>query len=161
MAYVSKEWVTVHKTITCSGADAQLQNLFTLTGAVEARIWGECTEATEATVLATCYIDLWDGTLATELTDNAGVDLAGITVGGLVYKAGVATSPLVFKTNATGWMVDSPGFEDLAAPFFIGKKTGAATTVRFCSDGAAATDVDMRFHCQYKKLTDDGTLTAA
>ena len=49
------EGITVSKSNTCNGNGAQTDNIFTITGTVDIlAIWGQCTEATNATELAYC-----------------------------------------------------------------------------------------------------------
>ncbi len=153
----------VTKTNTCNGNGAQLDNIFSITGAVEVlALKAECTEATNATTLSTAYFDLYDGTLATEVTDNAGVDLSGIGVGGAVTRDWAATVALGYLNNATGMIIDSDasGQKSVFAPFQAIKKLGAATYIRFCFTGDANTDVDMKFSVVYTPITDNGAIAA-
>jgi hypothetical protein len=148
---------------TLNGEGAQTDNIFTITGAVEiVALWGECTEATNATTCGTCYFDLFDGSAALEVTDNGGTDLASITVGSVISKTAAATVALTKTANDAGALIDgAAGAQTVFCPFVAMKKTGEATYLRFCFTGDVDTDIDMTFNVRYVPLTTDGAIAAA
>jgi hypothetical protein len=153
----------VMKTNTCNGNGAQTDAIFTVVGKVEIfRIYGVCTEATNATTFSTAYFDLYDGAAALEITDNAGTDLSGIGVGGFVVKDAVATTALTFNNNVAGTFTDGggAGYFTTMCPFRVGKKIAQTTSIRFCFTGDANTDVDMKFYVDFFPLSDDGDVNA-
>jgi len=155
--------VRMEKVLTLDGNGAQNDNIFEITGAVEVlRVYGECTEATDATTCTAVSFDIWDGTAAYPLTSAAGVDLSGIIVGGAVYKDGVAAGAATFDDNATGGLVDGggAGYYTTFCPFRTWKKNGQTTYIRFNFTGDANTDIDMTFYIDYIPL-DGGDIAVA
>lgn len=154
--------VRVEKAITLNGNGAQNDNLFEITGEVEVlRIYGVCTEATDATTCTAASFDVYDGTAAYPLTSAAGVALSGMGVGGAVYKDDVAANAATLDDNATGGIVDGggAGYYTTFCPFRTWKKLGVSTYIRFNFTGDANTDIDMNFYVDYIPL-DGGTLVA-
>lgn len=156
---VRQNGLLVTKTLTCNGDGAQKDNIFTLTGTVDVlEIWGVCTEATNSTDLADCYLNLNDATADLDLTDHdAPTDCSGMAVGDVVFKNGAsATVALAYHDIATGELTDLT--QTIAR---ISKKTAAATNIQFCFNGDANTDVDIKFYVRYRPISDDGALVAA
>lgn len=153
----------VKKVLTVNGNGATLANLFTLTGSVEAEIWGEVTSKTDSTTCSTCYFDLYDSTAAVVITKATGVDMSGCIVGDIISKDALATSAAVKTSCAVGAVVDgvTVGTKRLQMPFRVTKKTGAATSLRFAYTGDATTNLQITFYCRYVPLTSDGKVVAA
>ena len=149
--------------VTLDGNGAQNDNIFEITGWVEVfRIFATCEEATDSTTLGTCYWDMYDGTVATEITDNGGTNLAGIGVDCGICRDAIATSPLTFVNNSAASFDDGggAGYYTTFACFRVMKKTGVSTYIRFNFTGDANTDVDMKFCVIYFPLSDDSSISA-
>lgn len=162
ISYPPRDYSLVTKTNTCNTTGAQTDNIFTITGCVQVlELWAECTEATNATTLSTCYFDMYDGTSALELTDNAGTDCSAITVGSVILKSDVATAVLTKLANGAGALLDgAANTTRVFCPFIMIKKTGVATYIRFCFTGDASTDVDLKFYVKYLPVSADGSIAA-
>lgn len=153
----------VEKTLTVNGNGVQNDNVFLITGAVEiVRLWAECTEATNATTLSAAYFDLYDGTVAIDITENGGTDLSGMTVGDVIAKDAAATTVLKFDNNVAGVFVDGvgAGYYTTLFPFRLNAKSGANTYIRFNFSGDANTDVDIKFKIRFIYLSDNANVTA-
>lgn len=159
-AYLANgEGILVTKSITANGDGAQTDNIFTLTGTVDIlNIWGQCTEATNATDLAACSFALYDGTATLEITDSgAPTDCSGINVGDIIFKNGASATVALARMNN-----DAGALTDLTqTKCRITKKLGATTTIQFLFNGDVNTDVDITFYVKYIPVSSDGSLVAA
>jgi hypothetical protein len=121
------------------------------------KIWGVCTEATNATDLADCSIGLYDGTATLELTDSgAPIDCSGINVGDVLFKNGASATVALARNNN-----DAGAFADLVeTSIMVTKKLAVATYIQHLFNGDANTDVDIKWYVVYIPVSDDGAVTA-
>lgn len=152
----------VTKTLTCDGNGAQNDNIFVVTGSVEVlALFGECTEATDATTLDAASFDVYDGTDVAELTDSTGVDLSAITVGSIIGKTAVAANTITYLPNGIAAVLDgAANTSTVFCPFVAVQKTGENTYIRFNFTGDNDTDVDIKFSLRYVPISADGAITA-
>lgn len=153
--------IIVTKTNVCNGNGAQTDNLFSVTGYVELiRIWAECTQVANGTVLSGNYLDLYDGTSSVELTDqDAPLDMSGIVEAGeIVIKNGASTTAaLVLMHNTAGAVTDTAIYTGTT----LTKKTGITTLIRHCFTGNADTNVTFIWYAEYKPLSTNGAIELA
>lgn len=149
----------VAKTNVCNGNGAQTDNLFVVTGYVElVRIWAECTQVTNGTVLSGNYLDLYDGSASVELTDNgAPLDLSGaLEAGEIIIKNGAsATAALTVLHNAAGAVTDTA----ISTGTTLTQKASTNTYIRHCFTGNADTNVSLIWYVEYKPLSTNGAIT--
>jgi len=152
----------VQKAITISGTGAEVvTNVFAFTGNIELLgIWGTITDATETTTMTAAHLNVWDGTNQADLSDDAGVDLSGGGLGGLVIKSAVSTSALTFLDS------DQVSINETAADRrqFVGAALSgkAATTnyIRFNVTTDANTNCEITWFVAWRCLCAGSTLTA-
>ena len=108
-------------------------NVLTWTGTVMIiQQWAELTEVTTLTNATDVYADIWDGTVATELTagNPGGAVLSGAPVGSFFTKDMDLTEPYTVHL-ADQARVSEPDQKEVGRPFFITAKTGVTNYVRF------------------------------
>ena len=154
--YLGRLGSVADKTLTISGTPtgAQHENIYQVFGAVEIlMLFGHFYSVTDVSAITVAYIDLWDGTLATEITDNTGVNLSGASQGSLIYRDNLATTAMSFLNSSTGKILDGGIGLGLLAPVIALQKSGVATYIRFnyTSDGGGC-DCEIRFNAIWRPL---------
>jgi hypothetical protein len=155
----------VEKTITLDAdATTASENIFQLTGAVEiVSLHGFIVDATTLVNLTAASFDLWDGTIADQITKNDGV-LSGLAVGTKFLKNAAKTVTMAVLDNATCVVEEGASLAKVYAPFEIIQKTGVNTYVRFTyTTTDSPIDAQLEIHCRYRPDTYNstaGTLTA-
>jgi len=147
--------IYVEKTLV-QGAEPISINLFSFTGPFRFRkLWGVCTEVTDASDIDDAFFNLYDGTNVVDLTDDAtgsGVALTNITVGSVVGMIDVATVDMFYqKSDQCRWLPAEYAGSELWQRGLVVAKAGVTNYVRFTYDSAAASgiDVDICFHLVY------------
>lgn len=150
--------VSATKTLTAQGGGAgKVINLFTVTGTVEClAIYGECTEATDATTLTNLLLHLFPtGGSGVDITAT-GTDCASIVVGDMIVASTSAATATLHLKGTAGSVSGVTMFKPI-----LRKATGLATTIQAEYTSDAATDVDIKWTIRYRPLSADGAIAAA
>lgn len=147
----------VYHVTTFAGAGPTNENLFQVTGSVEIDyIYGTVTTILNADV-DDVYLDLWDGTVSVEITDNGGggTDTDSADVGSLLIKTEKATTAITLLKNDQGRVEENTSFRKPRVPFVLTQKKDTDTYVRLVYSGVATGGV-IEWHCKWKPLGDSG-----
>lgn len=150
--------VTVTKTLTAQGGGAgKVIDLFTVTGTVEVTaIYGECTEATNATTLTNLLLHLFPaGGSGVDITAT-GTNFASIAVGDIIIASTSAATATLHLKGTAGNVSGVAFFKPQ-----LRKARGLATTIQAEYTSDAATDVDIKWTIRYRPISTDGALAAA
>ncbi len=117
-------------TLSASGTTAS-ENIFQVTGTVEIlSIHGGVSDATVLVNCTAAHLEMYDGSISTDMTRNQGV-LSGVGVGTFIEKNATAASDFAVCDNATGVFTEPTSGNRSFAPFTITQKVGVATFIRF------------------------------
>jgi len=147
------------KATKLDGNLAQTDNIFMVTGAVEVlELYAVATTVTHATVCTGAYMDLYDGTNSPDITDSAGTNLSGLTVGSVFGRFNSAASAIGL-IDADQARVAEGGTDMLHYKFMALQKAATTTYIRLLFTGNASTDIDVTFYCRYRPLSENGAVT--
>lgn len=136
-------------------------NLFQITGTVQIlKIYGFITAKTTLTNLTGAHLDVYDGTIDTDITKaSPGATLSGMAVGTYFAKTGLASVDLAVSNNATTIVAEATG-NKLFSESEITQKLSTNTFIRF---HYASTDTpinaQLTLYCEWRGM-DGGTLVA-
>jgi hypothetical protein len=149
-----------HKNLTLNANNTTVStNLFEVTGIVKIQyLYGYINTVLSSNITA-AYWDLYDGSTAVELTDNAGTVLSAAPVGSLILKESAATDPLVYYASTTPYLSESSGYKDPRTEFIVGS-SAATTYIRFTytTTDTPASGV-IHFHVKWSDLSDNSYVT--
>lgn len=104
---------------------------FTITGSIEAYIYGVVTTVLSSNVTA-AHLRLNDQSATVDITLNTGVALSSAPVGSIIARTGLVASALTLKSAAAGAFQDAASAGNgVLTPFIVTKKSGATTTIDF------------------------------
>lgn len=134
--------------------------VFTLTGTVWIyALWADVTTVISANHTA-AHLRLNDQTATVDVTLATGITLSALAVGTVIYKEGLTAAALALKDNVAGFFEEpasagQPSF----APFVIGKKNAATTTLdyRYSTTDAPSSGV-LTFNALWLPMSTDGNL---
>lgn len=139
-----------HLTTFVGGGGGQ-DNLFKITGAVEIQfIYGHVETILSADV-DNIYLDLWDGTVSVDITDNAGTDTASADVGSLFVKTQDASVVIAMLKSDQGRVQENTNFRKPLTPFILNQKKDTNTYIRLVYSGVATSGA-IHWHCQWAPL---------
>ena len=124
------EEITISKSVRVTGTGAIVAPLLQLTGAV--RILEQYAVITSVTTLVNAtaiYADLWDGTVATDLTAD-GIVLSGAGVGTLFMKDKASTEPYSLLLSDQARMNEVALARNVGKAFTVNQKIGVDTFLR-------------------------------
>ena len=154
--------LSVSKTLA-QGSEPIHVNLFSYTGPFRLlRLYGVCTEATDASDCDDVFFNINDGTNTVDLSDDqsaSGITLTNITVGSVFGINAAATVDAFYqKSDECRYLAASVIGPELWQSGLIVAKTAVTNYVRFTYDSAAASgiDIDIVFHLIYADI--DGTI---
>ena len=148
----------VHLTTFAGGGGSQ-DNLFKVTGTVEIlSIFGGVETILNADV-DNIYLDLWDGTVSVEITDNAGTDTNTADLGSVFIKTEIATSTITLMQSNQGRVEENTNWREPRIPFLLTQKKDTDTFIRVVYSGVA-TDGAIHWHCRWEPITEDGFVAA-
>ncbi|KKL05966.1 hypothetical protein LCGC14_2600730, partial [marine sediment metagenome] len=146
--------IHVTKSLKLNGNGLTTTDIFAVTGIVRVLlIEAYCIAVADATTLTGFKFQLWDGTAAVDIT--TGVSASGILVDAVIFKEGLVGVAAVLLNPTVGIVRDAPANKLSYEPFWVVKKTGAATTIRVSYTGDVSTDVDMTFEIHYVPVAED------
>jgi len=119
-------------TVTLSANNAtETVNIFQITEAIEiVSIQAEITDATTLTNCTDVSLQVWDGSVADQITKQTpGADISGFNVGGFLIKNEIASSLLSVINNDQGRIVEGSTSKQFS-PFTIMQKIGTSTYIR-------------------------------
>ncbi len=120
----------IEKEMTVTGTGSQVANVLQLTGTVVVlNQWAIITEVTTLNNLTGMYADLYDGTLATDLTADGAV-LSGMPVETFFTKDKLSSEIYSINSAATGSMLETLPDRKSGRPFTITQKNGIDTFIR-------------------------------
>lgn len=162
-AYDTFQWASgrlVTKTQNLTGAGAQTDNLFQVTGSVLFyALFAEVTAVGDSTTLTGVKFETWDGTAALDLSDV--IVGSGAVDGALFIREAVLGTALVFINPTAAKVTDPATTKIMFTPSIITQKTGGvATYIRIAYTGDVNTDVDILASIRYMPLTSDGAVVA-
>ena len=106
-------------------------NVFKIHGTVEViDAYGEVSEVTTLTNMTGIYFDLYDGTVAVEVTDSVGAVLSGAPVGSMILRTGIASSIATVVLADQVRLTESDASKKTHQPFTITQKNGVDTFLR-------------------------------
>ena len=106
-------------------------NLFKIHGTVEIiNAYAEVMEVTTLTNCTGCYFDLYDGTVAIEITDNAGAVLSGAPVGSMILRTGIASQIATVVLSDQCRITETDSSKKTHQPFSCTQKNGVDTFIR-------------------------------
>ena len=150
--------IGVAKTLTIDGSGAQLDNLYTVTGSVRIlSISGCLSTVTDSTTFSSVKLDVYDGAVASDLTDA--VNASGAVTGALLYKNSALANPLAF-VNADQVRVSEAATNKAFYPAVVVAKSGATTYLRLSFTGDGATNIISEFTVVYEPLCSDSEILA-
>lgn len=128
-------------------------NLFVLTGSVEiTSIFAQVTEKTTLANLTEAYLDVYDGTVAIDITENGAV-LSGANVGSYFLKSGSTAEVAAVALNSQVRLIETVDAKKLHHPFVITQKKDVATYIRFhYKTTDAPINAKMKFYAQFGKI---------
>jgi len=147
----------VFHTTTFGGGGGSQDNLFQVTGSVEIQfIYGNVETVLSADV-DDIYLDLWDGTVSAEITDNGGggTDTNSADIGSLFIKTEIATSPITLMQSNQGRVEENTNWRDPRLPFLLTQKKDTDTFIRVVYSGVATSGA-IHWHCRWEPITEDG-----
>jgi hypothetical protein len=116
--------------------------------------YANLTEVTTLTNATDVYADIWDGTVATKLTNGnpGGAVLSGCVVGSLFTKDEDYTQPYTVL-NADQARFKEPPAKDVGFPFYVNSKAGATNRFRFhLTTTDSPVDFKMLVHFEYRPM---------
>jgi hypothetical protein len=137
--------------------DSYNVNVFKIIGTV--RILDQfalISEIANLTNMTGIYADLWDGTLATDLTAD-GATLSGLPVGSYLTKDRDAAEQYSVISAATGAVHEIGLGDDIGQPFTVTQKNGADTFIRFNYTTNTVLDIVMQIFFKWQAV-DGGKL---
>lgn len=151
--------IHVEKSVTLTGNGASVENLFKLTGTVQVlKIFGSCTEATDATTLSNFKFVLYDSTASVDMTGV--VDASGALAGAAIYKEGLAAAAMIFCNPTVGNINEPAANKKTFEPIVCQQKSGADTFIRLAYTGDGSSDTDWTFECHYIQFQEGASLVA-
>lgn len=150
----------VFHTTTFVGGGGSQDNLFKVSGCVEIHyIYGGVETVLSANV-DDIYLDLWDGTVSVEITDNAGTDTNSADVGSIFIKSEIATTTITLLQSNQGRVEENASFRQPRTPFILNQKKDTDTYIRLVYSGVATSGA-IHWHCKWEPLTEEGFVEAA
>ncbi len=150
----------IEKSLRITGTGALTANVLQFTGAIQVVEQYAVIESITTLVNGTdVYADIWDGTVATDLTKTPGSTISGFEVGSFFLKDKDATN--VYSTMRS----DQARFNEVSptkagAPFILNQKYGVDSFIRFhLTTTDAPVDFNMMIHFEYRKLSENSSLT--
>jgi hypothetical protein len=151
----------VYHTTTFAGGGGGSDNIFKVSGCVEIHyIYGDVHTVLSADV-DNIYLDLWDGTVSVEITDNGGggTDTNSADVGSIFIKSEIATTGITLLQSNQGRVEENTSFRLPRTPFILNQKKDTNTYIRVVYSGVATSGA-IHWHCKYFPLTEDGFVEA-
>lgn len=148
---VSGQCVASAKTLTASGGSESLQ-LAKVHGMVMLNMFkGEITRIGTFTNMTGIYLDVYDGTVATEITLAPGPNMNGYSLGSVIIRDGRVSDNL-HQMNADQVRVRNADNDMYLRPVIINQKYGADTYLRF-NYTTTDTPIDVDFNFWYRFIT--------
>ena len=144
-----------------TGTGAVNLNVFKYTGAIRVfRQWAQITSITTLTNMTDVYAQIWDGTVATDLTKTPGAVLSGVPVGTYFTKNRDASQTYtVLSADQARFTEDDSG---RPRPFTCNAKNGVDSYIRFnFTTTDSPIDFLMDIWFEWYPLTHDATLVVA
>jgi len=151
----------VFHTTTFTGSGPSSDNIFKISGCVEIHYLLGGVETALSADVDNIYLDLWDGTVSVEITDNGGggTDTNSADVGSIFVKSEIATSPITLMQSNQCRVEENDSFRDPRTPFIVNQKKDTDTYIRVVYSGVA-TGGAIHWHCQWIPLVEDGFVEA-
>ena len=149
----------VFHTTTFAGGGGGTDNLFQITGSVEIQFIYGNVETVLSVDVDDIYLDLWDGTVAVEITDNAGTDTNSADTGSLFVKTEDATAIITLLQSNQGRVHENTNFRKPLVPFILNQKKDTATYIRLTYSGVATSGA-IHWHCRWEPLTEGAFVVA-
>jgi len=138
-------------TLTASGSPASV-DVFTVTGPVVVMgLYGSFVDVTDVADIDALYLDIWDGTTAVEITDSAGVTCDGVTLGAVLAKTLVSTSPITLL-DADQVRLNEEASNKAFKPFILNAKNGVTNTIRCHYTSAAGCNAQIDWALEWRCL---------
>lgn len=150
------------KTITLSANNTTAQeNIFQITGTIEiVKIRAEIVDATTLVNCTAVSLQLYDSTVAVQLTSAGGSVISAFPVGSMLVKIGKAATAITVTSAAAGAITESTIDKKTYDQFLVTQKTGADTFVRFqYTTIDAPINAQLEWHCEWRPIN-GGTLVA-
>ena len=139
------------------GNGATADNIFSVTGVVWVhRLQFTATTVTDSTTFSGVKFALYDGTFTLDITDT--VDGSGCISGDYFYKKGLLATALIYMDTSVGVIEEAAANKVSFEPFFVGKKSAAATYIQLLYTGDANTDITVDFECYYTPASHSSSL---
>lgn len=166
MAYLpdAEGWNKATKAVTLTGSGgAATDNLFSVTGTVLCKMYGELTAADGSQNITALLLEVDDGTAQAAISASGAV-LTNLAVGTMVFRDALAATALTLADNAAGAVTDcnDAGASDPLVGFFVTKKTGAATYIRhaYSTTDAPIDNTTITWTVYWRPISSDGALAA-
>lgn len=152
----------IFHTTTFAGGGGGSDNIFKVSGCVEIHyIYGDVHTILSADV-DNIYLDLWDGAVSVEITDNGGggTDTNSADIGSVFIKSEIATTAITLLQSNQGRVEENTSFRLPRTPFILNQKKDTNTYIRVVYSGVATSGA-IQWHCKWEPLTEDGFVEAA